>query len=86
LERILELNAQGLAIVLTSHDPNHAYLLNSKVICLVRDGRLVWGNANETLDEALLYELYGVPLERDRITSQTGQTRCSCQSYLKIRE
>lgn len=43
LDRIRELVAEDLAVVVTSHDPNHAFLLDCDVVCVGRGERMVCG-------------------------------------------
>lgn len=62
LEQVIDLARQGMAVVMTTHDPNHALLLGSDVLCLGQDGFLTQGRAREVLDAPLLSALYGVPV------------------------
>lgn len=51
---------RGLAIIMTSHDPNHALLHASKVATLGRDGHFACGQPAEMVTEAYLRDTYRV--------------------------
>lgn len=74
LEQILDLADQGIAIVMTTHDPNHAFLLDGDVLCLGRGGAVSGGPANEVLTAGRMSALYGV--EIDVTTSDGGCLGC----------
>lgn len=60
LERIRSLADEGITIILSTHDPDHAFLCGDRV-ALLKDGRLVaLGPPNETITPQRLNELYGV--------------------------
>lgn len=62
LEQVLKLAGEGLAVVMTTHDPNHAFMLDGEVLCLNRRGAVVRGRAREVLTGQMMCELYGVPV------------------------
>lgn len=53
---------QGLAVVMTSHNPDHAILLNGTVGLLRRDGTMVHGPAEQIVTEESLRSLYDIDL------------------------
>ncbi len=65
---------RDLAVLMSSHFPNHAFACATRV-GLVKDGRLVaLGAPNEVLTEASLEDIYGIPvriLEGDPLTDPT---------------
>ena len=75
LEQILELAAQGIAVVMTTHDPNHAFLLDGDVLCLGRGGAVAKGRAREVLTGEAMSALYGVPVEVASF-SEAGSLGC----------
>lgn len=77
LEQVLQVAADGMAVVMTTHDPNHAFLLDGDVLCLGRGGVAARGRAREVLTEDLMEELYGVPVAVDRVTSR-GVSSMAC--------
>lgn len=62
LELAQALSGRGYAVVMTTHDPNHAYLMQGKTAVLDRDGHLVVGYYEDMLDEKALGALYNVDL------------------------
>lgn len=60
LEQLIALSVQGIAIIMTSHDPNHAFLLDGDVLCVGRDGACAQGPARTVLTARCMRELYGV--------------------------
>ncbi len=60
LEQVRELARQGYAILLSTHNPQHALLYSDRILAL-GDGRVEADGAPEaTLTEALIHKLYGV--------------------------
>lgn len=62
LNLIAELSARGLTIVLTTHVPDHAILLDGTVGMLGEAGRLAVGPAAEVITESALRGLYDTEL------------------------
>lgn len=73
LEQVLRLSAGGMAIIMTTHDPNHAFLLDGDVLCLSRSGEARLGSARELLTPERLSALYGV---RVAVGDLDGETAC----------
>lgn len=63
LEQLLALGADGIAVIMTTHDPNHALLLDGDVLCLANGGVVAAGRAREVLTAGLMETLYGVEVE-----------------------
>ena len=72
LTRLGELRQQGVSVLMTSHDPNHAFALDADVTCLGRDGLVATGAARELLSPELLGELYGVEVAVGQISGASG--------------
>lgn len=81
LERVLDLAGSDMAVVMTTHDPNHAFLLEGDVLCLGRDGGCVQGRACEVLTDECLSNLYGVPVVVDKIGMPRGAT---CKGWTEV--
>ena len=62
LRLIKSLREKGYAIVITTHDPDHAILLGGTTAILDRDGHLITGKTEEIITEETLRELYGTDL------------------------
>lgn len=58
VKTISQLAAEGFAVVMTTHMPDHAILLNGSVGLMGADGRMKSGPAGSVISEAALRELY----------------------------
>ncbi len=63
LRMIKGLSAKGFAVIVTSHDPNHAMLLDSKLALFDGKGNIKTGEASELITEESLQEVYGSELK-----------------------
>jgi iron complex transport system ATP-binding protein len=63
LERILALAASGIAILFSSHDPDHAFLGAHRALLLGEGRVLEAGAPREVVRAETLQRLYGVPVE-----------------------
>jgi iron complex transport system ATP-binding protein len=71
---IASLAARGYGIILSTHNPDHAFALGGNVT-LMHEGRIVAkGKALETLTSTRLSSVYGVTIGIERLP--TGQTLC----------
>jgi iron complex transport system ATP-binding protein len=75
LAEIRRLAAQGLAVVLSTHDPDHAFSVGNRV-ALLDAGRLIaQGTPHEVLTPERLKAVYGVSVTIERLSA--GQTVCA---------
>lgn len=63
-----ELVDEGFGVLFSTHQPEHAQAIATRVALLYGPGDLRVGQTDACLDEASLSELYGVPLRRVRFT------------------
>lgn len=63
LQTISRLSNRGLTIIMTSHFPNHAWVLDSKVAMMSQEGLLAVGPAEEVMTEANLSVTYGIDVK-----------------------
>jgi len=62
LRTVRSLKEEGYGVILTTHNPDHALLLQDQVAILDRDGVLSTGLSTDVLKEQNLSELYGTEL------------------------
>jgi iron complex transport system ATP-binding protein len=62
LRAIGELAAQGVTIVMTTHDPNHALRLSGRVVMMRPGGAMVSGPVSEVVTGAALTATYGIDI------------------------
>jgi iron complex transport system ATP-binding protein len=60
LERIRALSADGIGVLLSTHDPDHAFLCADRVAMLHNGGLLACGVPDDVMTAAQLQHLYGV--------------------------
>lgn len=60
LRQILKLSKEGLAIVMTSHFPDHAFLCSTKVALLDKNNKFMIGTPDDIVTEENLRNAYGV--------------------------
>lgn len=63
VQMVKQLADEGYALIMTTHNPDHAIILNGKVAILNRDGILGVGQAAETLNKETLSQLYGLNIK-----------------------
>ncbi len=86
LSRIAQLAADGLSVIVTSHDPNHAFLLDADVTCIARDKTVRSGRAAEMLTPGLLSMLYDTQVGVGAIAGGDGQVVRACAPVLGVRD
>ena len=60
---ISQLANEGYAVIMTTHNPEHAIILNGKVAILNRNGTFIVGKAADTIDATTLSNLYGLTIK-----------------------
>ena len=63
VQMIKELASEGYALIMTTHNPEHAVILDGKVAILDRKGVLGVGQAADTLNGETLSKLYGLNIK-----------------------
>lgn len=82
LERVRTLGEQGFGVIMTTHDPNQAFLLDGEVLCMGLDGRYVRGLSCEVLTSEAIAGLYGVSVGLAQVESPHGTKRTACAPFL----
>lgn len=67
---------------MTSHDPNHAFMLDAEVACVGRDGAVRGGRAHEVLEPGFLGDLYGIEVGVGRVVGPSGGASVACAPIL----
>lgn len=70
-----QLAAEGYALIMTTHNPDHAIILNGKVAILNRRGEFFVGQTAQTLSSKMLSDLYGLAI-RTKYDGDAGRTVC----------
>ena len=64
LEIVAQLIADGQAVILSTHDPNHALFIADELLLWQAPSTIVWGSAQALLEASRLEAMYGVPVRR----------------------
>jgi iron complex transport system ATP-binding protein len=63
LNKIGALAGQGATMIMTTHDPNHAFLFPGRTLLMRPGGAIVVGPASEGMSEAALSAAYGINIK-----------------------
>lgn len=72
LSMLARLKAEGVTLLMSTHNPEHALRLADSVLLMKNNGSYCFGPAAEWLTDEALSDLYGVPLTRVDIDSPSG--------------
>ena len=73
MERVQQLGRQGYTIIFSTHDPNQAFSYATKVLALKDGGVMASGAPRDVLTEAVLSQLYGIPVARCEMETVFGR-------------
>ena len=60
LRRVRQLAEAGKGIIMTTHDPDHAFAVSDRVTVIKKGGQYLTGDTGEILTCALMDEIYGI--------------------------
>ncbi|MBO7667322.1 MAG: ABC transporter ATP-binding protein [Firmicutes bacterium] len=75
VQMVKDLAAEGYTLLMTTHNPDHAIILNGKVAILNREGVLGIGMSAEALNEDTLSRLYGLHV-KTTYNEEAGRNIC----------
>lgn len=75
LECIRALAADGIGVLLSTHDPDHAFICADRVAMLHKGGLLACGSAEAVMTPAQLQQLYGVEVMVTEVAVGQGKRR-----------
>lgn len=78
LEQINKLSERGLAIIMTSHYPNHAFLCSTKVAFMQKNNVFTVGSVDEVVTENNLKEAYGINVKIINTVNSNGNKIKAC--------
>ncbi|MCL2150470.1 MAG: ABC transporter ATP-binding protein [Dehalococcoidia bacterium] len=76
LRLVEELAAAGLPVIMTSHFPDHAFLVGSKVAIMKKGEFLAFGPPDEVITDQNLETIYGSKVKVMEVNGQTGYRAC----------
>ena len=82
LECIRGLMGSGLGVLMTTHNPDHAFLCCDRVILLTKDKEVLEGTVDEIVTEENLRRAYGVEVKISETVGADGRIVKSCVPML----
>ncbi len=67
---------EGYAIIITTHQPEHAMMLEQYVGIIMRDGNFIFGSNNDIISQELLTELYNIKIKMTFVESLDKKVIC----------
>lgn len=78
LQCISKLTSSGLGVLMTTHNPDHAFLCCDRVILLTKDRQILEGTVEEIVTEENLKKAYGVDVKVSSTKTDSGKIIKSC--------
>lgn len=78
LQCISKLSKNGLGVLMTTHNPDHAFLCCDRVILLTKTSKVLEGPVEEIVTEENLRLAYGVDIKISSTTDDSGRILRSC--------
>lgn len=75
LRQVRQLADSGYTVLLSTHNPEHAFRFATHALVLQDGGVRAWGPVKETLTEELLREIYRIPLTVADIPVSSGSVK-----------
>lgn len=85
VEKIGELAERGYAVLMTTHSPDHAFMLDSNVVLLQKENPMQFGRAQDVITERNMRDAYGVNVETKEFLTRDGGVVRMCAPVLKRR-
>lgn len=78
LRTIQTLTESGVGILMISHTPDHAFVCCKNALLIDREGRCMFGRAEEIITAENLSKIYGTSIGTLKFTEDSGETRYTC--------
>ena len=76
--KIRELADAGYAVLMTTHSPDHAFMLDADVVLLQRDRPMQFGRSIDIITERNMRDAYGVDVETKEFLTRDGAVVRMC--------
>jgi len=73
--RVVELTKEGYIIILSTHNPDHAFLYANRVLMIYGGKVIADGKPNDVLDESLIKQVYNVDTRIEEFSDENGMHR-----------
>ena len=81
--KVRELADMGYGVIMTTHSPDHAFMLDSNVALLQKGKPMQFGPAVEVITERNMRDAYGVDVETKEFISRDGEIIRMCAPVFK---
>lgn len=78
ISKVHELAEKGYGIVMTTHSPDHAFLIDSQVLLLQRGAPMAFGEAVDVVTERTMREAYGIEVRVVEFSDRDGRVTRMC--------
>ena len=82
LSCVKRLADSGRGVIMTSHNPDHAYLCCSRAVLITRERGILDGSVDEVVTEENLHRAYGIQVKVTHATSDEGLPVKTCVPML----
>lgn len=82
LNHVSKLSKENIGIIMTSHFPDHAFLVSHKVAVLGRNNVFYSGKPEDTVSEEVLKQIYGIDIKIKVLKDELGQDRKICMPVM----
>ena len=73
LQEVKKLSDDGYTVIMSTHNPDHAFMFASKAVVIKNGVVLTEGNPKNILNSDILEQIYGVELDLIDIKSKNGK-------------
>ncbi|MCD8199684.1 MAG: ABC transporter ATP-binding protein [Coriobacteriaceae bacterium] len=78
VRKVRELADRGYGILMTTHSPDQAFMLDSNVLLLQRDRPMQFGSATEIINDTNMLDAYGIDVETKEFLTRKGDVVRMC--------
>lgn len=83
VSKVRELAERGYGVLMTTHSPDHAFMLDSNVVLLQRNSPAQFGPAVNVITEKNMRDAYGVEVETKEFLTRDGSVVRMCAPVFK---
>lgn len=78
ISKIKQLAMRGYGIIMTTHDPSHAFMFDSNVLLLQPDRPMIYGSAIDVITETNMQDAYGIEARVVEFVNRKGNITRMC--------
>ena len=78
IEQVRALTERGIGVLMTTHNPDHAFLLDSDVVLLSKDEPMKYGRCWDVITDSAMRKTYETEVYRVQYQTRTGRRMYLC--------